>query len=465
MTSPLSPNADLWSVGTLTTDHVAIIGGGFSGALQAINLLRHHGPRATLIERRSAAGRGVAYSAAHPDHLLNVRAGNMSALPQDPDHFARWLERRHPALAGGFAPRLVYGDYLSELLADARAAAPDRLTILEGDAVDLIPHGESWRVALADGRTIDADAVVLAPGNLPPHVPAGIDAQALAPGVFVAEPWGSDLAAGLTAEDDIVVIGSGLTMIDIALLLEARGFGGRILAVSRRGLSPRAHAAVTPSTLDMRPPPNAMALLRHMRTRSEEVGWRAAVDEMRPYTEGLWMAADLDERRRFLRHVRAWWDVHRHRIAPQVAEKIAALRAAGRLEIVAGKLGAVTAAGAQAEVRYRRRGQDAEELRVVRRIINATGPQGDLLRSSEPLLRRLIARGAIRPDPLHLGIDVTPQSEVIDAQGNAQPTLLAVGPMTRGTFWEIVAVPDIRRQTWAVARKLSNAHWVGGEGL
>jgi uncharacterized NAD(P)/FAD-binding protein YdhS len=449
----------------LTNDHVAIIGGGFSGALQAINLLRHQGPRATLIERRDAAGRGVAYSAAHPDHLLNVRAGNMSALPQEPDHFERWLERRQPTLTGSFAPRLIYGDYLAELLAEARAQAPDRLTVVQGEAIDLAPAGGGWRIALADGNWIDADAVVLAPGNLPPHVPAVIDAGALPPGAFVPEPWSGDPALGLTADDTVLVIGSGLTMIDIALLLDARGFAGRIVALSRRGLVPRFHAAVERSTLDMRPLPNAVALLRHMRAQSRAIGWRAAVDEIRPYTEGLWIAADLDERRRFLRHLRAWWDVHRHRIAPKVADKIAAMRADGRLEIVAGKLADIAATGTDVRVRYRPRGQDGLKTLAVRRIVNASGPQGDLLRTEEPLLRRLIARGLIRPDPLHLGIEVSQQSEVVGAIGEPQPTLLAVGPMTRGTFWEIVAVPDIRRQTWAVARKLSNAHWVGGEGL
>ena len=446
-------------------EHVAIIGGGFSGALQAINLLRHHGPRATLIERRAEAARGVAYSAAHPDHLLNVRAGNMSALPQDPDHFARWLERRHPELAGGFAPRLVYGDYLAELLSEARKAAPARLNVLQGAAIDLTPDGEGWLISLADGRTIAADAVILAPGNLPPHIPDGIDVDALAPGCFVPEPWSADIAGGLAADDRVLVVGSGLTMIDIALLLDAQGFPGKIVALSRRGLTPRAHAAVVPSTLDTRPPATAVGLLRHVRVRGMEVGWRAAVDELRPYTEGLWTAADMTERRRFLRHLRAWWDVHRHRIAPRVAEKIAAMRAAGRLEIVSGKLIDVATDGAGAQVRYRPRGSEHIDTLKVRRIINASGPQGDLLRTEEPLLRQLLARRLIRPDPLRIGIDVTQQSEVIGADGESHPTLLALGPMTRGAFWEIVAVPDIRRQTWAVARKLSNAHWVGGEGL
>ena len=449
----------------MTIDHVAIIGGGFSGALQAINLLRHQGPHATLIERRDAAARGVAYSAAHPDHLLNVRANNMSALPQDPDHFARWLETRHPDLAGGFAPRLVYGDYLAELLDNARRAAPERLALVQSEAIDLTRDGAGWRILLRDGRAIAADAVILAPGNLPPHIPAGIDLDRLPPGSFAAEPWSGDIADGLGDSDQVMVIGTGLTMIDIALLLEARGFRGRILALSRRGLSPRAHAPVAPSTLEERPPPKAIALLRHTRARALQVGWRAAVDELRPYTEGLWAAADLDQRHRFLRHLRAWWDVHRHRIAPQVAAKIDAMRSEGRLEIAAGKLVEALPDEGSVRVRYRPRGRDDVAAVTVRRIINASGPQGDLLRTGEPLLRRLLARGLIRPDPLRIGIDVTHQSEVIGADDEPFPTLLALGPVTRGTFWEIVAVPDIRRQTWAVARKLSNAHWVGGEGL
>lgn len=449
----------------MTIRHVAIIGGGFSGALQAINLLKHQGPRATLIERRDVAARGVAYSAAHPDHLLNVRAGNMSALPQDPGHFERWLERTHPHLAGGFAPRLVYGDYLAELLDEARNAAPDRLALIQDEAIDLIREGEGWRITLAGGETIAADAVILAPGNLPPHIPAGIRPEALPPGSFAAEPWSGDVAEGLTDQDRLLVVGTGLTMIDIALLLDARGFRGRIIALSRHGLAPRAHAPVEPSLLEERPSPQAVALLRHVRARSREVGWRAAVDELRPYTEGLWAAAGRGERARFLRHLRAWWDVHRHRIAPQVAARIKAMQDEGRLEIVAGKLSDVTASGKGARVAYRPRGQDNIAGLDVRRIVNASGPQGDLLRTEEPLLRRLLERRLVRPDPLRIGIDVTQQSEVIGADGEAFPNLLALGPMTRGTFWEIVAVPDIRRQTWAVARKLSNAHWVGGEGL
>ncbi|XHS02952.1 FAD-dependent oxidoreductase [Sphingomonas sp. DBB INV C78] len=448
--------------------HVAIIGAGFSGALQAINLLRHEGPSATLIERRGHLARGVAYSAAHPDHLLNVRAANMSALPDDPGHFARWLAATHPEHADGFAPRIVYGDYLGELLGNAARSAPQRLAIRSGEAVDVAFSPDGATVQLADGSQIAADAVILAPGNLPPHQPPELAAAALDPDLYAPDPWAGDIAEGLADDDVVLVIGSGLTMVDVALLLDARGFRGRIIALSRRGLLPRAHAPIPPSPtprLSERPSLCATELLGFVRDRAEAIGWRAAVDELRPYTQDMWLAAAPEDRGRFLRHLRPWWDVHRHRLAPQVAARVAALQASGRLEVVAGKLASVSANGRTTRVAWRARGRDDLVEVATRRIVNCSGPQGDLNRTAEPLLRALIDRGLIQPDPLRLGIQVNQQAEVIDATGNANPRLLALGPMTRGAFWEIVAVPDIRVQTWSVARRLSNAHWVGGEGL
>jgi uncharacterized NAD(P)/FAD-binding protein YdhS len=448
----------------LRIEHVAIIGAGFSGSLQAINLLRHDGPRATLIERRGEAGRGVAYSAAHPGHLLNVRAANMSALPDDPGHFARWLAARGRE-ENGFAPRLVYGDYLDGLLAEARDKAGARIAIRRGDVTDLRVDPDGVRVMLDDGSAVEADAVILAVGNLPPHEPAVLAAAGLETDFYARDPWSADVAEGLGPDDTLLTIGTGLTMVDVALLLDARGFRGRMIALSRRGLLPRPHSDVTPAGLSERPTPSATSLLRAVRARTREVGWRASVDELRPYTQSMWLAADLDERRRFLRHLRPWWDVHRHRLAPDVAARIAAMQADGRLEIVGGKLGDVVRNDGALSVSWRPRGQDVLRTETVRRIVNCSGPQGDLTRTGEPLLRNLLSAGTIRPDPLHIGIDVNAQSETIAADGHANPRLFALGPPTRGTFWEIVAVPDIRVQTWSVARRLANAQWVGGEGL
>ncbi len=448
-------------------EHVAIIGAGFSGTLQAINLLRHKGPRATLIERGAQAGEGLAYGAAHPSHVLNVRAGNMSAFPDDPGHFVRWLEARGvDDAAHAFASRVTYGEYLREILQNAIASSEGRLTVRYGEVVDALPDAAGVKLTLADGSKLDADAAVLAVGNLPPHDPPGLNAGALPGDLYKGDPWAGDVAEGLTADDVVLVIGTGLTMIDVALMLDARGFAGQIVALSRRGLLPRRHESGSEwARIDERPATVASALVAQVRARAGAIGWRAAVDELRPFTQPMWANASEAERGRFLRHLRPWWDVHRHRLAPEVADRLAAMEANGRLSVVAGKTLGFAAGAGDVAVEWRPRGADAAETMTVRRIVNCTGPLGDLSRTADPLLVALRDRGAIRADAGNLGIDVNGVGEVIGADGRPSERLYALGPMTRGAFWEIVAVPDIRRQTWDVARRLSNAQWVGGEGL
>lgn len=448
-------------------DHVAIVGGGFSGTLLAINLVRHDGPRATLIERRPAqVGRGVAYSAAHDEHLLNVRAGNMSALPDDPDHFVRWLEREGLGDRTTFVPRKVYGQYLRAMLEEAAAAHPQRLRLVTGEVCALDCGTDGFALTLADGARVEADVAVLALGNLPPHSPPGLDAAALPGGCYRADPWAGDIAEGLTDEDEVLLVGTGLTAIDAALLLDSSGFRGRILALSRRGLVPRRHADGAPRAgLNERPAATLSALVRAVRDRAEAIGWRAAVDELRPVTQMMWGSADAATRARFLRHLRPYWDVHRHRLAPAVAGRIDALVDAGRLWFAAGKLVGAVADGQQALLSWRARGGEAVTTTRAARIVNCTGPQGDLLRSREPLIRQLLAAGMIRPDELRIGLDVDRQSRVVAADGGINERLYCIGPMTRGELWEVVAVPDIRQQNWTLARRLANAQWVGGEGL
>jgi uncharacterized NAD(P)/FAD-binding protein YdhS len=448
-------------------EHVAIVGAGFSGTLQAINLLRHHGPRVTLIERRGAFARGVAYSTTSPAHLLNVRAANMSALPDDPGHFVRWLAEHGRGTATCFASRRDYGAYLAELLEAEMRAAPGRLTLLQDSATEVACTDQGVTIGLDSGGKLAADAAVLALGNLPPRDPPGVAAANLPADLYASDPWSGDFAAGLTDDDTVLVIGTGLTMVDVVLSLEAQGFGGRIVALSRRGLTPHAHGdpAMPRSSLSERPAATGADLVHVVRRRAEAVGWRAAIDELRPYTQAMWLAAPYAEQVRFIRHLRPWWDIHRHRLAPEVAAQVQALKDSGRLQVLGGKLTRIAAADGRVDLAFRPRHQDRVERLSVRRVINCTGPQGDLLRTKEPLLHLLLAAGHVRPDRHRFGIDVNAQAETIDANGRANPRLFALGPMTRGAFWEIVAVPDIRVQTWSVARRLAHAHWVEGEGL
>jgi uncharacterized NAD(P)/FAD-binding protein YdhS len=443
---------------------VAIIGAGFSGSLLAINLLRHDGPRATLIERRpDRLARGVAYGTARQEHLLNVRASNMSAFPDQPDHFTSWLAARGLD-ASGFAERRTYGLYLKDLLDQAIMSAPHRLRIIEGEAVGLDGVGAQSRVQLADGTAVAADTVVLAQGNLPPHpLPHFGD---LGDKVYVADPWAGDIAGGLSAHDSVLLIGTGLTAIDVAMTLDFAGFRGCIMALSRRGLVPRRHElAGPPPAREDRPRQSGAHLVAHVRRRAAIVGWRAAIDELRPYTQDIWRAASVDQQARFLRHLRPWWDVHRHRIAPPVAERIDAMTGEGRLSFSAGQILATHPRDAGTQVVWRPRGTTEGRNMLVSRIINCTGPQGDVQRSTDALLRQLVDTGLIRPDRLHLGIDVDARGRALRRDGGADDRLLAIGPMTRGAHWEIVAVPDLRQQAWTLARRLSVAHWVEGEGL
>jgi len=423
---------------------IAIVGGGAAGALQALHLGQAGVANVTLIERARPPGRGVAYSTSRPEHLLNVPARRMSALDDDPGHFTRWFGERHGGTAEDFAPRRVYGDYLAEQLAQAD------VEIVRGEAVDL-----AGGILLADGKTIAADRIVLAPGNFKPATPRGIDPASLGD-LWVEDPWAEGMSEGLGRGDLVLLIGTGLTAVDAALTLEATGFAGRIVALSRRGLAPRLHGKREPVVAPVEGlPPGCVPMLRRVRARSGEIGWRGAVHELRSVTQALWGAASEAERRRFLRHLRPYWDVHRHKIAPGVGATIEKMQAAARLSIAAGKLISAQADGERALVRFRARGGDAVETLRVARIVNCTGPELDIVRAGEPLLTALLGAGRIRPDPLRLGIDVDRQCRVLGADGAASDSLYAIGPVTRGTFWESVAVPDIRAQAAQVAARIA----------
>jgi uncharacterized NAD(P)/FAD-binding protein YdhS len=450
-----SKNADL---------PVAIIGAGFSGTLLAINLLRQ-GARVVLIERNAARlAKGLAFGTRQVEHLLNVRAANMGAFADDPAHFLRWLGDDTGESANRFVSRAAYGQYLHEQLMAALSAAPDRFRISIGGADDAVFTQGRVDVRLTTGEVVQARALVLALGNLVPSLPPLL--ADVPDDLLCADPWAPGVPDGLDESSHVLLVGTGLTAVDVAISLDRAGFGGRITALSRRGLMPRAHAAEGPHVTPVsRPAGRGSWLLHHVRGRARNVGWRHAVDELRPHTQALWRLHDGAAQRRFLRHLRPWWDVHRHRLAPAVADHVARLMAKGRLTIGAGRILAAHEQAGRAAVTWRERHGDEAQVLHVDRIILCTGPEGDLARCGEALLDTLVARGLARPDPHRLGLDVDHGARLIGADGKPHDALFAVGPMTKGAEWEIVAVPDIRRQVWTLARALTNTQWVGGEGL
>jgi len=419
---------------------VAVVGGGYSGTLAAVEIARAlPDAQVSLVEKRDRFAAGAAYSTLSPSHLLNVRARSMSAFAEDPDHFTRWLQDEGLGGWDTFARRRDYHRYLAAIL-DASAVRRVR-----GEAVDVEGAVDGAQLALASGELIAFDALVLAGGNYPGRLPARLAVPT------IDDPWsaaGLEAVAGLARGDgEILMVGTGLTMVDVALSLDDAGFGGRMLAVSRRGLVPRAQEGSPDSPLPGEPPPRLLDLVRHVRAGRP---WRAAVDSLRPHSAALWQGFSEPEKRRFLRHLRPWWDVHRHRIAPAVAARIEALRASGRLEVAAGRIGGE----ADGETLVALRGGGTLRRRFVA-AVNCTGPEGNIARVDDPLVRQAIASGWARPDRLGLGLDVDSKSRLIGADGAPWPRRFAVGPLSKGAFWEIVAVPDIRHQALGVARTLA----------
>jgi len=429
-----------------------IVGGGYSGTLTAVNLLEKGAGPVTLIERAAVVARGAAYGTRHPAHLLNVRAANMSAFPDRPDDFVHWLGTDDGA---EFAPRRDYGRYLSHVLEGWRRSPA--LTLVQGEAVDAARTPEGWTVTLRDGRVLDGDRLVLATGNMAPQPPPGIDPARFDPGVYVDDPWRGDLLGSLGPKDTVLLVGTGLTMVDAVVTLGAADFRGRILAISRRGLVPRAHSEWARLKTMVEPPEGgASAVLHAMRARVRaRPRWQVAVDELRPHVQRLWERASPTERRRFLRHLRPWWDVHRHRIAPEIAARLEAMRGDGRLQTAAGKIVALDPIPGGAALRWRPRGETAERTATVRRIVNCTGPASDIARFGPALLRGLFERGTARPDGLRMGVDVDARCRALSADGTPTPGLFAVGPLTKGCFWEVVAVPHIRGQVATLAARLA----------
>ena len=439
---------------------VAIVGGGATGILAAAHFARRVGAAAADIividpGEIGSLGRGVAYATDDPRHLLNVRVANMSAFADQPDHLYAWLRRR----AGedcptpfSFISRATYGDHVADLARAALAAGQARHA--RGLCLDIDERADGVRLGLSTGDALDADFAILATGH---------DAKPTLAGVPAEQPWREGTLAGLNADAPILIVGSGLTMVDMALSLDRRGRRGPITVVSRHGLPPSAHRPTSPRSLAVSEVPFGaelsaqLAWLRGLAARfaAEGADWRSAVDALRPHTQRLWREMSVEQRRRFLRHARVYWDIHRHRMAPEIEAALRALINSGRLEIVAGRIVAAQRIEGQVAVDILRRGGGAIVTRRFARIIDCTGLSESPLQSANPLLRALLERGAARQDALGIGFDVAEDLGLVGADGRVSRRVKAIGPLARAAFWECIAIPDIRLQCAQLADALA----------
>ncbi|MBV1849024.1 FAD/NAD(P)-binding protein [Catellatospora tritici] len=438
-----------------------VVGGGCSGVFATRELLRS-GWQVVLIDPGARPGRGLAYGTADPWHLLNSPVATMSADPDRPEEFLDWCRTRAPQTGpGDFVPRTWYGDYLTDTLLAADRGAPGRLTVQRGRVARIFETGGTadgrLTVLLTDDVVINADRVVLALGHPAPGVPARLDAGLTGSPVYLGDPWRPGALTTLP-EGEVLLIGTGLTAVDVALTLSRTGRHHALTAVSRHGLLPQPHrrpgipsAPVDPAVLAALPTGSPAALLRALRELAVRTGdWRAVMDALRPRWDAMWQGLSEPDQHRFLRHLARYWEVHRHRMAPPIADTIEGLLAHGTLTVTAAELCGLAAdedGGVRAVLRERHGG--AVSTRRFAAVVNCTGP-GRLV-ESDPLVRSLIADGMARPGPHRLGLDTDASGAVLRRDGSTSRALWTLGPTRRGRLWESTAAPEIRAQARALA--------------
>lgn len=432
---------------------VAVIGGGFSGAMTAAHLAAR-GIDATVIEP-GALGRGGAYAETGSELLLNVPAGNMSARPDDKQHFARWLAVK--GIETTFAPRALYGAYLG-----------DAITELAGRALDVVPTRATsvtqtragFRVACADGTQISARAIVLALGNAAPRTPEVVEPSPH----WLADPYRAP--SQITDRDaSIALVGSGLTAMDVIVGLRAKGHRGPILAVSRRGLVPHAFDPTPQPSIEVPRTivrsPRLAALLAWWRSRHQyRISDVAVIAALRPLLPTIWRRLPDADRRTFVRHLRARWDVLRHRAPPAIAAAVEQARAAGALTFATGTLVATTRVGDLQRCVFLTP-KKTMLTRDVQYLVNCTGPERDLARQPAPLVSSLLATGLIERDSLGLGACTDGSGRLIGRDGYV-PRAYAVGPWRIAEQFESTAIPELREQAASTAGAVADdlASWI-----
>jgi len=453
---------------------VAIVGGGAAGTIAAAHLLREPREDARLelelIDRTGSFGPGIAYGTDDPLHLLNVPAVRMGAVSGHPEHFHGWLlEQNHEVPEEAFMSRGLYGEYLRDLVASAEAAAPEVPVRRRAAEVVAVAerasgngHGNDLVLTLTDGAELVADKLILAPGPLGGGDPIPIPREVRDSGRYVADPWAPGALDRARRERQVLIVGTGLTMVDVALSLCTNERGPRVRAVSRHGLVPKRHRRdltrlrrfPLPTSSGELAPVMAAILGQVGRVAQQGDDWRDVIDSMRPVTPALWKALKTEEKRRFLRELQRLWDVHRFRMAPAVADRLEQLEADGRFAFGAGSIVSLEPHGDGVRVSLRTLGCHELDLVDAGAIVNCSGAGCDLRRDAPPLLRSLLDAGAARPDELGLGLDVAADGALLDAEGRASERIYVVGALRKGVEWEAIGVTEIRDHSAAAAARI-----------
>jgi uncharacterized NAD(P)/FAD-binding protein YdhS len=431
----------------LDTPSISIVGGGASGALTAMALARR-GLDVTVFSN-SDLWQGIAYRTTNENHVLNVPAARMSAYADIQDDFISYVlecgfGNSRDDVADVFLPRKLFAQYLASRIANYELAGLIR--VVNGEVTTISEDGRS--VSLSDGTCFESEFVILCVGDGPPR-------SLTVEGVWdriVNDAWKYDDVEQITPNEEVLIVGSGLTAVDVILSLEARGHRGKITAISRRGHLPHHHQPATCEPIHGITATTTSGVVRQMRELVEEVkDWRCAIDSVRPNTVEIWRKLSVTEQKRFFRHVDSYWNIHRHRMAPNVGHKIENLVARNQLEVLRGRPDLISGASTGVEVTLRpQQGRGWDGVRKFGWAVNATGGC-DAIVTQRGLIKNLISEGRVRHHDNGVGLDIDTEGRVRDVNGTVNQSLFVVGPLRRGSELECTAIPEIRIQAYRLA--------------
>ena len=446
---------------------ICIIGGGFSGSATAMRLLeKDPEARIVLVNGGQPLIRGIAYSTTGEEHLLNVPAGRMGILASAPAHFTDWLRSKPEYshliadnLAQSFLPRMVYGVYLQEQL--NQYSGHKNLEIIASKAISVSVHTGRYVVRLENTQAVTADHLVLALGNFLPATPKIANSAVFDNTHYFRNPWNNDYLKDIRNNETVLLIGTGLTMVDCVLSLKKINFKGKIIAVSPRGYIPASHtnAAPYPDFSEELKDKSLREIFKIVRQHLEvayenDLAWQAVIDSIRPYAQQIWLSLDKKGKQQFTSHLRHIWGVARHRLPEAIFAQIMDAVNSGQLEIIGGRVQNIEEEHTGFRVSIRPRKSHEQQTLQVTRIVNCTGPQINYAEIGDPFVKSLIENNIIRPDGLKMGIAATPAGQVLGADEKPVKNVYAIGSLLRGVLWETTAVPEIRVQAENVARQI-----------
>lgn len=439
------------------TQTIAIIGGGISGTLTVLQCLKqcHHSLAILWFDSKNQFCKGLAYSTTDENHLLNVRANNMSVFRDEPDHFVNWLGVHHSSYSSkDFVPRKIYGLYVQHTFESLQLTNPTvRIQTIAQEVTGVLQTKYGFEI-LSD-QTYKAGKLILALGNFLPAHPRSISKDFISSENYVQNAFDSSLIEKALTHKDITIIGSGLTMIDVVVSLAHQHYTGTIRVISPHGYIPQAH---TEQPLPSIAPfieanktyrlSELLSLVKNQlkKAKEEQLNPHSVIDAMRPFLQNIWMNFSLDEKQQFLRHLRHKWGVARHRAPVQSIKLFNELKLSGRLILAKGRIYDIQRIGDGFEVYFTDSKNKGGKFRTSF-LINCTGPEADYGRLTSPLVQQLFKNGLIDSDMLKYGLNA-------QKDGQISQNLYTLGPPLKGILWESVAVPEIRVQAREIASKI-----------